>query len=410
MRCLLGTAAACWAALAAARAACADGVMLPVTVEVGRSTKAVASPRQEAVLATDGRTVQVVLRTHFRSGPKELAWIVPVPARPERVEKADGGLFRRLEELTAPRFLVTTGGTGPPFACGCGAAGGEAPHVAGRSVVVESSGTAGIFEYVVLSATKADDLTAWLNEHRYLVPVGAERVFARYVADRWHWLAMRVRPGAGEAGTLAPHPVRYTYRDSRLIYPLEISRLSADLTNEIVLYVVAGGRRACGNWHNAVVDPSRVARDPASASGTNYERLLGGLCEARRGRVFVTELARTGRVFGHEDDSRQINGVLDAALLKALGSDQTLTRLRAIMTPRAMDRDVALLPAATWEPVSNTFDLSAADGPPGAIALALPLLPLAAAGVGLRLLDGRGRRRAAALACLAAACVAAAVM
>src|ERR1035437_5460719 len=81
--------------------ALADGCMMARVVE-GRSTQLVASPKQEALMATDGANVQVILRTHFRSGPKELAWIVPVPAKPDKVEAADDALFTTLQERTAP--------------------------------------------------------------------------------------------------------------------------------------------------------------------------------------------------------------------------------------------------------------------------------------------------------------------
>jgi len=400
------------AALWVAAPARGDGVMMPVITEVGQSPPMVASPRQEAVLATDGKTVQVVLRTHFRAGPRELAWVVPVPAKPSRVEKGDAEVFAKLEAMTAPRFYrVSRSSKGGPFACGCAAGRSGATVSLPRSVVVVSSGTAGIFKYAVLSATKADDLTRWLNENEYFVPVGAERVFQRYVEDGWHWLAMRVRPEVADKPTLAPHPITYTYRDTKLVYPLEISRLSADLKNEIVLYVVAGCRFACANWANATIEPKGVAPEKGAPSGTNYERLFGGLCEARRGRVFVTELAKSKRFFGYEGDSYQINSVVEPALLKALGPEQTLTRLRAVMTPAAMDRDVALLPSPQWPPVENSFHQSAVDRPGGsAIALAFPLIPLALLCVGLGLAARPGWWRAASILCITTACLGLAMM
>ena len=72
----------CWAGLLGillgAHIGLGDGVMMPK--KIGRSTQMVASPKQEALLVTDGEMVKVILRTHFRAGPEELAWVVPVPA------------------------------------------------------------------------------------------------------------------------------------------------------------------------------------------------------------------------------------------------------------------------------------------------------------------------------------------
>ena len=395
------------ATLCSAAPAAGDGFMAPRLRPVGQSKPMVVSPRQEAVLATDGQTVQVVLRTHFRAGPKELAWVVPVPAKPLRVEKCQAGIFSDLDRATAPRFywLDSASGIGH-FDCGCAAMApsGRAP-IAG-AVTVEASGTAGIFQYVVLSARRADELTRWLNDNKYFVPIGSERIFKRYVEAGWHWLAMRVRPEQADKGTLAPHPIVYTYRDTRLVYPLVISRLSADLTNEIVLYVVARQRYACANWSNATIDRAKVRRDAATPSGTNYERLFEDLCRSRRWRVFVTEASMLVRVFGEVANRGLLDGVKDPDLARALGSQQTLTRLRAVMTPQAMDRDVDLLPAPSWGRVSNTFEVSAAAAPRPALATAWPLAAFAVLSAGVGLTGRSGWARRAGGVCVILSCAA----
>ena len=399
-------------ALVPAAPALADGVMMPVITEVGQSPPMVASPRQEAVLASDGKTVQVFLRTHFRAGPKDLAWIVPVPAKPMRVEKCDDQIFSALERLTAPKFyVVMPSGKGHSFACGCSRSESAGDASLSRSVVVESSGTAGIFEYVVLSATRADELTRWLNDNDYFGPVGAERVFQGYVNDRWHWLAMRIRPEAANRSTLAPHPITYTYRDNKLVYPLAISQLSADLKNEILLYVIGPSRYACANWTNATIDAKDVTVEVGSPSGTNYEKLFERVCAIEQGHAFVTELATSLPLQELDGESYQINHVLDPDLVKALQPGQTLTRLRAVMTPTAMDRDVALLPVPSLERVDNVYRVYAAAGrASSATALAFPLVPLTMLCAAVGLMDRPGWARAAAALCLIAGCLAVAMM
>jgi hypothetical protein len=52
-------------------------------------------------------------------------------------------------------------------------------------VRVEKTDMAEIFQYTVLSASRADDLTKWLNENKYFVPIGAERVLDHYVGCGW---------------------------------------------------------------------------------------------------------------------------------------------------------------------------------------------------------------------------------
>ena len=151
--------------------------------------KMVPSPRQEALLIRDGNRIQVTLRTSFREGPKELAWIVPIPSKPEGIERADDAIFAKLEALTAPTFaqeeFVGSGG------CNAGVKSASQTIRTGRVKVVET-GKAGIYDYTVLTATGTIALGQWLHEHGYNVPVGSEPIFKQYVDQGWCWLAIRL--------------------------------------------------------------------------------------------------------------------------------------------------------------------------------------------------------------------------
>ena len=408
MKYVMSIAAAAAAMALASQAALADGCMM--RLDVGASTKMVASPRQEALLATDGETVQVILRTHFRAGPKELAWVVPVPGKPANIAAADDAIFASLEQATAPRFVrfVHRGGG---FGCGCSAPGGDVAMPA-SSVVVEETGEAGIFKYVVLSATDGGALTKWLNDNKYHVPIGADRVFKQYVREGWYWLAMRVRPEATNAATLAPHPITYTYRSATLVYPMVISQLSADLKNEILLYVVGRGRYACGNWANDDIngitkERSAITRRAEAPSGTNYEQLFEAAAEAKGGKLFVTEFSRpTSRFYGDRD---ALTKSINEHILASLGDQATLTRLRAVMTPKAMDSDVGLLPA-DWGDVENVYRLTSAvegghsTGAVGAVAA------LGALCLGVCLTKNTGWPRAGGIVCIVLGAAAMAMM
>lgn len=373
-----------FAILAGCGGVLADGMMMPRLVEVGTSTKMVSSHRQEAVLVTDGQTVQVTLRTHFRAGPAELAWFVPVPAEPTRIEPAEDELFQRLAEATTPRFFRLTSSPKGVFGCGCGGL-AVSPRSLGAdpAVVVEAVGTAGIFEYTVLSATRSTELIDWLNQHRYAVPVGTERLFDAYVRRGWHWLAMRLRAEAQNKGDLAPHPIRYAYEDSKLVYPLAISQLSADLESEVVVYVVGNCRFALGNWANAEVTDFDVSSDPRAASGTNYECLVRSRTDACQGRLFVTEFAR---YLDHGVDPWLVRHIQSGSPLEFLDSVPYITRLRAVVTREAMDRDASLIPSVTWPDVENETYLSQAPSASAARAsVAMPLAVILLMWIGARL-------------------------
>jgi len=320
-------------------AAIADGIMVERT-PLRRAAKMVASPRQEALLIRDGDKIQVTLRTSFREGPKELAWIVPVPKKPEGIGKADDKLFTKLEELTAPRFEKWVVERGSSIGCSAGVKSSSQPL--GRVVIAES-GKAGIYDYTVLMATGTTALTQWLTEHGYNTPAGLEPILKRYVDQGWHWLAIRLDAQRASGAILAPHPIRYSYRDTRCVYPLVISKLCADESNEVLLYILSNGYYGCENWANSTIDSKELAIESGTPSGTNYEKLFQKLTHQEGNHLFVPE-------FAHDLDN-----VRDRPLLQELtgedplsfGHDEMgafyLTRLRAVIPREAMDRDVILV-------------------------------------------------------------------
>jgi hypothetical protein len=377
-------------------------------MEVGQSGPMAASPKQEAILIRDGSDVRVILRTHFRAGGKEMAWVLPVPSEPTSVEACDDKIFDVLERETGPSFYSVTRQGSHGLSCGCGA--WENGEQMIPPVRVERLGTAGVFEYAVLSSRDANELTRWLNEHQYRVPPAAPAVFERYVKDGWHWLAMRLRPEVTIDKDFAPHPVTYTYHARSMVYPLVISQLSAERENEIVLYVVAPGLRyGCTNWSDIVLQDmgGAIRRQRGSPSGTNYEELLREDTKKLGGHLFVTEYAGPlsgvrGLLDGNAGPGRVIGPAYDASTDEA----RWITRMRAVVAPEAMDRDVVLSVSAGDRSVPNRMQVQGASAAPPALALAAPLAPLvlAGVGVGLRRRPGPQRRTAApilALACLA---------
>ncbi|HHH76306.1 MAG TPA: DUF2330 domain-containing protein [Phycisphaerae bacterium] len=385
----------------------ADGFFAtPMPVGLGTSSELVTSPKQEAFISTDGKIVGVVLRTHFNKGPKELAWVVPVPGKPEGIEAAEDSIFSNLDQATAPRFYQTSGKGYSGLSCGCAAS----PQYMGidkSTVNVESTGTAGIFKYTVLSASDADDLTKWLIENKYAIPIGSERVFKLYVKKGWYWLAMKVRPEVSDEKTLAPHPVKYWYRDDKVIYPMAISQLSAALTNEIVLYIAGPQRYACANWANMDIadlvggeDGPDLKVDYGSSSGTNYEKLFRTAAEQHKAQLFVTEHASAGTL-GWVFDKEQNQ-------FPNMTKPVYLTRMRGLLTPESMDRDVLLIPVTgpRWDSFEGDFKISGVSGLEPSVALAaIPLAPL-----GLLFLAGplarRSKRwRAVSFLCVTSACI-----
>lgn len=402
--------------LSAAQQARADGCFVKRT-EVGQSKSLVSSPKQEAILATDGWTVQVILRTHFNAGPKELCWIIPVPAVPEDVGKADDAIFDKLEALTVPTFTkVDVAPQGDSGGFGCGV---KANHL-GRSawetpmaVQVEKAGSAGIFDFQVVSAKRAEDLLQWLKAHNYSPPEGAAKAFEPYVASGWHWLTVRVRAEEADRPTLAPHPITYRYKSLQLVFPLIISSLSAAKETEIVLHVVANEYFIPSRWARCTSQDLAfreekwpLAEQKGSPSGTNYEELLRRKTRELSGRLLVTEFAQRWQLFGSSASmGRRFDDVLDPKLVESIGALQTLTRLRALVRREQMDEDIELGSYRSGRPEDNHIQFrappphAASAGAPvkaGGTLLSVGILSACAAG-GLGRAHGRRTRALSAL-------------
>ncbi|MCY2929593.1 MAG: DUF2330 domain-containing protein [Planctomycetota bacterium] len=386
----------------------ADGCFVSVkTTEVGQSKSLVSSPKQEAILATDGQTVQVVLRTHFNAGPKELGWVVPVPGEPDDVAKADDAIFDRLDAMTAPTFVqVERIGHGGGFMFGCGTVawsgdGGLERTGMPLAVQVEKAGRAGIFDFQVLAAQSPQDLLLWLDQHNYSPPEGAAKTFAPYVAKGWHWLAVRVRAEEAHRPTLAPHPITYRYKSSSLVFPLAISSLSAAEETEIVLYVVGAGYFGPAGWTGCTSEElaaGGIAEQKLSPSGTNYEELLRRKARSLAGRLLVTEFAQPWQMFGASATmGRRFDDVIESNLLASIGGRQALTRLRACVRREQMVEDISLEPKPRAPQVHNQIRFSPpAPAQAGGAALGAGALSACAAGG----LAPRRRRAAKALAAL----------
>jgi hypothetical protein len=380
MRCLAA------AVLMVAGRAMADGCyFMVVREELGQSKALVSSHKQEAILATDSRLVQVVLRTHFTAGPSDMAWFIPVPGAPDHIEKVDPTIFDRLDSLMAPTFEKITHHGGPGLSCGCASNVSAESHPVVSTVHVEQVGTAGIFNFHTLNAEKADDLVQWLTDNGYNVPPGAAEVFQRYIGQHWHWLVVRVRPEEAKKGTLAPHPISYTYEmdtltyeSGKLVFPLVISSLSAAEQTELVLYVVGQSCFKPVNWRSCTLDTfgKSLQQRKASPSGTNYEDLLRERTYWSDGHLLVTEYAMSGGGVGyHAGDYQQFNSVLREDLIECFKSHEWLMRIRGYILREKMDRDILLEidPSMPYVPPRlKLFSSSAGRGGPALASSGLP--------------------------------------
>jgi hypothetical protein len=372
--------------------ALADGAMFLPRIIAESGAVNLAQTRQEVVLAIHpygaslpteaGNTqtaVTYVLRTYYRGDPGDYAWVIPVPGTPtDIVAHADARLFERLALITSPRFTIVeppaeTGG------CGCATPTGGARLGEGALVEVEASGTAGVFDWAVLTSGGSDALLGWLNENDFKVPDEAASILDVYVAQDMHFLAVRINApeqlATDATGAIDIPPLQFTAAGSRRFYPMAISRITAADPTEVLIYLMGNYRMEVANLPNGVIDPNELVYQPNSVSLTNYEALFTGTLTRLGGAALITEYA--GGQYGLFSTDL-FNVWPDAPV--GTESLSYLTRLRTVLPRSRMDRDFEFQEAATDDGVYPQYYITVEET---ATASLLGQSAVVAAGYGL---------------------------
>lgn len=340
----------------AASSASGDGCYFEL---VGESqTTHLAQTRQEVLMAVqngnaEARIITYVLRSHYTGDPSTFAWIIPLPVIPtDIVAHDDARLFEALQTETAPRFIIeTSGGGGGDWNWGCayGGMAGSQELDSGALVEVESSGQAGIYEYVVLSSSGSAALLDWLNDNRFAVPASADEVLQTYIDQEMHFLALRILEPetiSGQDQREIP-PIQFACQIARPWYPMVISQISAATETEVVIYLMAETRMQATNATEGIIDGHALYYDPASESLTNYEALFTQTLAELESPAMIVEYAQNPWLYS-------ILGAWPQAPAD-LPSDICLTRLRTVLKPDEMDRDFVFDASSSSDWVYSVF-------------------------------------------------------
>jgi hypothetical protein len=218
--------------------------------------------QEQALLRWDGATEQIVMSLGVLGASKEAAVIMPVPSR-ATVKLGDGKIFDQLRDLTKPLVRIEKRSRG--LALGVGAA---PPEAAARVTVLDRQ-TLGPFDVSTLAATDAEALSTWLRDNGYSISPKLSDALQAYVAKGWFYVAVRLQPGAGETLQGALDPLWITFSSNTLVYPMRASA-NARSQQTVTLYVLAAHRvqksAQFGVSHVSFadwVDPSAVNADPA---------------------------------------------------------------------------------------------------------------------------------------------------
>ncbi len=270
--------------------ALADGRVIPPVAYPAKIT----IPDQRALICYTNGTERLVIETRFTGSGTNFAWVVPLPSQPV-IEKATTGLFPTLGYLFRPQIvhnvpryylgiLITLGliylfpflkkyasvdfiifvilffgflaaGLLPALSAaktkGVAVSSAQAVSILDRKIV-------GVFETTTITSHDAKALQTWLSENGFAVPTNAEPVIESYVKDGWVFVATKVRRDNAGNETSTPHPLSFTFKTSKPVYPMRLTGVdNGPLSAE--LYVFGTSRAAAPHFKVASCTRPNIA-------------------------------------------------------------------------------------------------------------------------------------------------------
>jgi HEAT repeat protein len=241
---------AVWMAQVEARA---DGcfVMPPF---VWDKHKDINEPNQKAILMHDAHHEDLLLQVRYAGPVNEFGWLIPVPALPT-VRKASMDCFYELSRYTQQLWE-----RGLRNDESMGTHGGKSLGEGYEPVKVIEVKTVGAYEVVVLSASNAGSLQAWLNTNHFSFPPAKAQVMESYIQRRWYFVAVRIQLAGGKESVRGSpkqgaasrseratarklsqgelHPLHISFAAERCVFPLKVSSVNGR-PSEVQVYVLS---------------------------------------------------------------------------------------------------------------------------------------------------------------------------
>jgi hypothetical protein len=255
-------------------AALADGGVIPSTAYPAKVT----IPDQRALICFSNGTERLVIETRFTGAGTNFAWVVPLPSRPV-IEEATTGLFPTLQYIfrteivhDVPRYylgiLVTIGliylfrllikHTSVGFiiflflplvflaglllpALFAAKRSSMSSETTSQAVSILDRKVVGVFETTTISSRDPKALENWLRENGFVISTNAEPIIASYIKDGWVFVATKVRRDKPDSDTSTPHPLTFTFKTDKPVYPMRLTALNSQSLS-VDLYVFSHAR------------------------------------------------------------------------------------------------------------------------------------------------------------------------
>ncbi len=256
---------------------------------------------EQQSVVTDHRMILSVSKTQttlydqiqYTGNPSEFAWVLPISGTVEVGLSADT-LFGALHNLSAVVVQEPPRNCPPPPNCGYeesaandafGSGGTSADASAPPGVEVIKKEVVGPYETVQLKSDDPSALDTWLAQNKFNVPDDIKPVIAQYVGEKFNFLALKLKPGAGVSSM---RPVRVTTQGASAVLPLRMVAAGTGANVGVTLWVIGEGRYEPQNFPWFVIKNEDLTWDWASGS-SDYKDIRAARASVQSGKTWEIE-------------------------------------------------------------------------------------------------------------------------
>jgi hypothetical protein len=263
----------------------------------------------QVVLLRKGSRTAMTMSNNYKGPPQDFAMVVPVPVvlKKEQVRTLSPDVFRRVDQLSAPR-LVEYWEQDPCYQPPPEEMDdrvetkkeGAAPvkQRSGRSlgVTIEAKFEVGEYQILILSAKESSGLETWLRQNRYKIPKGAAGALAPYVRDQMKFFVAKVdikKVKRDDHGLVVLSPLRFSFDAHELRLPVRLGLLNAEGAQDLLIYILHPEKRfEAANYKNVFIPTNvEVADAVRKGFGGFYASLFDETLRRAGGKAVVTEYA-----------------------------------------------------------------------------------------------------------------------
>ena len=265
----------------------------------------------QVVLMRDGTRTVLSMQNSYKGPPSDFALVVPVPVvlQKENVKTLAPGVFDHIDKLTSPRLveyweqdpcprpMKYPGGGLAGMAYGAGAVASAPPQAMRHEVKIEAQFSVGEYDIVILSATDATALDAWLRQNNYKIPAGAEPYLRPYVQMGMKFFVAKVdvskvkfeRIGNGPEQAILS-PLRFHYDSDSFNLPIRLGLINSAGNQDLVVTILARGQRyEVANYDNVAIPTNIDVADPTRKEFGAFYTTLFDQTLAKHPHSVVTE-------------------------------------------------------------------------------------------------------------------------